>query len=234
MVDFSIRSQQTEWMDDPTVSSHEMTDCLLHLQKVNTLTFAYYPTLHWLATQLQHSGSKASILDVGSGGGDMLRRVYQRFKTLFDLNLLGVDLNPLIQSIAVQLTPPNMPIRYQTGDIFAFDDTYRVDYIISSLVTHHMTNEEILRFLQWMTLHSNKGWFINDLHRHRVAWALFRMGSALLRIHPMVQHDGALSVRRAFTKKDWQRLLTQAGIAPEKTKISWVFPFRYCVEFLHE
>ena len=49
----------------------------------------------------------------------------------------------------------------------------------------------------------------------------------LLRWHPIVAHDGALSVRRAFTRAELEALLAAAGVQAE---IRWHFPFRWTVE----
>ena len=74
------------------------------------------------------------------------------------------------------------------------------------------------------------GWLINDLHRHPMAYFLFKHISRLLRLDYMVQHDGAISVARAFTRADWMRALIAAGIPMEQTSIVWWFPFRYSIE----
>jgi hypothetical protein len=71
------------------------------------------------------------------------------------------------------------------------------------------------------------GWLINDLHRHWLAWAGFRLLAFVLRWHPIVAHDGALSVRRAFTRAELEALLAAAGVQAE---IRWHFPFRWTVE----
>jgi hypothetical protein len=56
-----------------------------------------------------------------------------------------------------------------------------------------------------------------------------RYAMRVLRAGPMIAHDGPISVARAFTAVDWQSLIAEAGIPLERVRISWVFPFRYCV-----
>ena len=46
-----------------------------------------------------------------------------------------------------------------------------------------------------------------------------------------VRHDAPVSVARAFTREDWDRLLVQAGLDPAKVSVEWFFPFRYGVGF---
>jgi hypothetical protein len=82
--------------------------------------------------------------------------------------------------------------------------------------------------VRWMETHAKRGWHISDLHRHPMAWAGFRALSTVMGLHPIVQHDGGVSVRRGFTRSDWERILEEADIARDAT-IAWWFPFRFCV-----
>ena len=142
--------------------------------------------------------------------------------------LIGIDLNPRSEPAARALTPGGMAIEWRTGDAFALPPADTPDLVISSLVTHHMDDAEIVGFLAWMEATATLGWFVNDLHRHALAWHGFSAMSTLARWHPFVRHDGPLSIARSFRRADWDALLTQAGITT--ARVHWRFPFRYCVE----
>ncbi|MET0365977.1 MAG: methyltransferase domain-containing protein, partial [Sphingobium sp.] len=144
------------------------------------------------------------------------------------VRLIGIDLNPRSLSVARAATPPDMVIDYRIGDLYRLPPEEEIDLVVSSLVTHHMQDEEIVRFLRWMTARARTGWFVNDLHRHPVAYHGFRLLSAAMRWHPFVRHDGPLSVARAFHRQDWERLIGAAGLT-DGTALRWHFPFRYCV-----
>ncbi|MGH8011183.1 MAG: methyltransferase domain-containing protein [Candidatus Binataceae bacterium] len=229
--DFSQRSVEAELMDDTSVTFEEFRNCLRDLEIVNRCTLAQRPTLHWLkrASRAINSNDRLSILDVGSGGGGMLRRIANwARKNGRQVDLVGVDLNPWSKRSAEQLQPSDVPIRFETSDIFTFE-TGAIDFIISSLFTHHLADSEVVRFLRWMDRRAVRGWFINDLHRHPLPSFVIKHATRLLRFDRMVQYDGPLSVARAFTARDWRRLLAAAGIPAERTRIAWYFPFRYCV-----
>jgi 2-polyprenyl-3-methyl-5-hydroxy-6-metoxy-1,4-benzoquinol methylase len=225
--DFSVRADQAELMDaddlDPAIYAALIAD----LARVNTITLARPPTLAWLA-QATRGVDSFSLVDVGFGHGDMLRAIagwaQRNGKTA---RLVGVDLNPRSAPVARTATDPALGIDYRTGDAAALD--FAPDFIVSSLVAHHMGNAELIGFLRWMEATAARGWFINDLHRHRVAWAGFRLLAGVLRWHPIVRHDGALSVRRAFVRSDWDRLLLAADLAQPPVAVRWHLPFRWGV-----
>jgi 2-polyprenyl-3-methyl-5-hydroxy-6-metoxy-1,4-benzoquinol methylase len=230
---FDIRSAQKELMDDPAIGFTAFADCLRDLAIVNILSFGYRPTLNWLKRVFRNTppGQTISIVDIGSGGGDMLRQIAQSaLGHKRKVALTGVDLNPWAAQYAKTVTPPSLLLTFETSDIFDFAVERKFDFAISALFTHHLNDEQLVRFLQWMERHTTRGWFINDLHRHPLAYFLFKYLSRLLRLDYMVQHDGAISVARAFTKADWVRTLSAAGIPMERATIRWYFPFRYAIE----
>jgi SAM-dependent methyltransferase len=230
--DFSCRSYQLEMMDADTIGFEDFQNCLRGLEIVNVCTLAYRPTLHWLKQTLSgvQSQQPVCILDVGSGSGGMLRKIWKwARRSGRAIYLTGVDLNPWSKRSAESLTPPNAPIHYETSDIFSLDPDRRADFIISSLFTHHLTDNEVVKFLRWMDRHATQGWFINDLHRHPLPFFFIRYAMRLVGAGPMVRNDGPVSVARAFTAADWRRLIADAGIPAERVRISWYFPFRYCV-----
>ena len=230
MTDFRRRSPQLEWMDTEDVSAADFAACLADLAAVNSVTLARPPTLAFMRRvgRGMAAGERLSVLDAGFGEGDMLRRIH-RWGTRRGLrmDLSGVDLNPWSTAAAVAATPPAMGIRYMTGDLFDLAPG-ETDVVISSLFTHHLTDAQVVDFLLWMEARAQRGWFVNDLHRHPVAFHGFRLLSAAAGWHRFVRHDGPISVARSFRRRDWDALLRRAGLAGVAT-VRWHLPFRFCV-----
>ncbi len=222
----SKRLDAQELMDDPALPEPVYRAVLADLARVNSLTLAYRPTLQFLERAL--AGCKSfTLLDVGYGQGDMLRRIATwADERGIEARLVGVDLNTRSKLAAREATPPEMPITYQTGDYADLIDS-KWDFIISSLVAHHMTREELLLFLQVMDSEARIGWFVNDLHRHAVSYFGYPVLSQLAGLHRIVRMDGQTSIARAFRPADWQEMLTAAGVA--SAKVERKFPFRLCV-----
>lgn len=219
----AARAATPEWMDADDVDPATFAAVMHDLARVNTVTRARPPTLDWLA-RATADGRPFSVLDVGFGDGDMLRAIAARFGDR--ARLTGIDINPRSKPAATAATPGGA-IDYRTGDAFAL--TERFDFIISSLTTHHMDDAGVVDFLRWMEASAVKGWFVNDLHRHWIAWRGFSALAWAARWHDFVRHDGAVSVTRAFRRADWERLLGAAGIAKDVVTIRWHLPFRLCV-----
>jgi 2-polyprenyl-3-methyl-5-hydroxy-6-metoxy-1,4-benzoquinol methylase len=231
-IDFAARADLPEIMDDAGLDPAVYAAVIADLARVNTITRARPPTLAWLKRQTK--GMRAfTLVDVGFGHGDMLRAIARWARAAGkDARLIGVDLNPRSAPVAEAATDPALGIRYVTGRAEALD--IAPDFIISSLVAHHMDDAELVAFIRWMQATARRGWLINDLHRHVMAWAGFRLLAAGLGWHPIVAHDGALSVRRAFTRADWHRLLAQAGSGSAlAADVRWHLPFRWTVAACH-
>ncbi len=220
------RRDTTELMDDPALDAATYEHVLADLARVNRMTLAIRPTLHFLQRAI---GTRRhfSLLDVGFGHGDMLRAIahwaQQRGVTA---RLVGVDLNPRSAPVAARATPADLPITYITGDYADFaGETF--DCIVSSLVTHHMDRAQLLAFLRFMDSEAQAGWFVNDLHRHAISYLGYPWLARLLRAHPMVRADGQTSIARSYRKHEWHELLREAGISQARTER--YFPFRLCV-----
>lgn len=229
-LDFAHRAHLSEWMDEPC-SYDDFRMCLHDLQRVNTLTFARRATLRWLRG-LPRQALPLHVIDVGCGGGDTLRHIERAARQWkLPVRLTGIDLNPYAARAAREFTPASSSIEWVTGDAFSYR-AEPVDVVISSLFTHHLPDAEIVQFLRWMTDTARVGWFVNDLHRDAMPYYTFTVLARLARWHRFVQHDGPVSIRRAFRTTDWQGYLHQAGLDAIGAMIEPVRPARLCVGWL--
>jgi SAM-dependent methyltransferase len=236
-IDLSRRNNLTQLMDSADTDFETFRACLVDLSKVNYLTLAYRPTLRFFE-HLARSGRlpadrSITVVDVGSGFGDMVRKIDRwAVRRGFKVDLIGVDQNPLSARAAEEVTALGRPIRFVAANIFAYQPPSQVDIVISSLMTHQMDDTSLIRFLSWMEANAAIGWFVNDLRRSALAYHLFYVTSRVLGFHEFVRNDGPISIACAFEVADWRRLLDSAGIARAAAKISKAFPYRLCVSRL--
>ena len=214
-------------MDDPALDAGTYTEVLHDLAQVNSVTLARRPTLDFLSRAV---GERKSIrvLDVGFGDGDMLRAIRSwADRRGIEAELVGVDLNSRSVAAARERTPSTMKIDYRTGD-YADLAGEGWDCVVSSLVAHHMTRDQLVQFLRFMDGEARMGWFVNDLRRSRFAWLGYPLLARLLNWHPIVRHDGRLSIARSYRREEWAPILASAAV--EGAEVKRVFPFRLCVE----
>ena len=214
-------------MDDPALDAATYTQVLHDLAQVNTVTLARRPTLKFLERAVGRR-ERFRLLDVGFGDGDMLRAIREwTDRRGIAADLVGIDLNSRSVAAARDRTPAAMKIDYCIGD-YADLAGEGWDCVVSSLVAHHMTHEQLVAFLRFMDSEARAGWFVNDLRRSRFAYLGYPLLARLMNWHPIVRHDGQLSIARSYQGAEWAPLLTAANI--ERAEVKRVFPFRLCVE----
>ena len=216
-------------MDDPALPEDTYVAVVRDLAKVNRVTLAHRPTLAFLRRAVG-GRRRFRLLDVGFGDGDMLRAVARWAKRRgHEPELVGIDLNPRSLAAARASTPANITIDWRIGD-YAELAGEGWDCVISSLVAHHMTHAQLVAFLRFMEAETAAGWFVNDLHRHGFAWLGYPLLARLARWHPIVRHDGRLSIARSYRPAEWSPILAEAEVSD--ARVFRAFPFRLCVERL--
>ena len=218
------RAIAEELMDADDLDAATYAAVVHDLAKVNTLTMARRPTIAFLKSLNRRT---LRVLDVGFGDGDMLRTIarWARRQSI-DVTLVGIDLNPRSALAARDATPADLNIDYRTGD-YADLSGESWDAVISSLVAHHMTHEQLVAFVRFMDLHAKAGWFVNDLHRHGFAYLGYPILATVMRWHPIVRHDGQLSIARSYRPAEWPAILDEADVTG--AVIARKFPFRLCI-----
>jgi 2-polyprenyl-3-methyl-5-hydroxy-6-metoxy-1,4-benzoquinol methylase len=228
MSGLAVRSLAAEQMDAPDLDPAVYARVLRDLGRVNGWTLARRPTLKFLAHALGER-KRFRLLDVGFGEGDMLRSIADwAARRGIEAELIGVDLNPRSAEVARAATAARLPISYRTGDYR--DQPEAFDFVVSSLVAHHMSEVELIAFLRFMEGRAAIGWMVNDLHRHTLSHAAYPWIARAFGWHRIVREDGTLSIARSFRPGEWPPLLAAAGLAPGDAQVRRRFPFRLCVE----
>jgi len=219
----------TELMDG-ACSYEDFRGCLRSLEQINRWLLGYRPTLDWLKRLPHALHDPVHIVDVGSGGGDLLRQIagWARRRGIA-VELTGIDLNPYAARAAAEATPKELGIAWVTGNALLYRPEKPVDIVVSSLTAHHLEDCEIVALLRWMEATAQVGWFINDLERSQWSCRMFGWVERMVGWHRFVRHDGPVSFRRAFREDDWARLLAAAEVPLEAVTVEHWRPGRLCV-----
>jgi 2-polyprenyl-3-methyl-5-hydroxy-6-metoxy-1,4-benzoquinol methylase len=162
---------------------------------------------------------------LGCGHGDILRDV-AKFgrKNKYKFKLLGVDANPDAIKYARELSKDYSELSFETIDVFSEDfKKQSYDVVLCTLFLHHFKNDELIPFLKIAIKKATIGGVVNDLHRHRIAYYLFKMIGVFIK-NKMVREDGLTSVLRAFKKNEIKTILTKVQVP---FTIHWKWAFRY-------
>jgi ubiquinone/menaquinone biosynthesis C-methylase UbiE len=156
-----------------------------------------------------------SVLDVGAGTGELLGVIAEFARSeMRKSHLVGLDLNSLsTNEIAAESKKYNeiSPIQGDALSLPFADNSF--DYIISSLFTHHLTDDQISRVLPEMSRVARRGITVIDLERSPKAWFLYQLFCFSYRISPLVRQDGSLSIRKGFRVDEFQRLGQTIGFS---------------------
>jgi ubiquinone/menaquinone biosynthesis C-methylase UbiE len=96
-----------------------------------------------------------------------------------------------------------------------------VDYVISSLFLHHFTPEQVVQLLAVSYRIARRGIIMSDLVRGRLPLIGFRLVQPLFARNFLTRHDGALSIRRAYTPDEMYELAQAAGLQDVKIHVQW-------------
>ncbi len=224
--DLRHRSAAAERMETDCAGYEDYRNCLADLARVNSATLTHQPVLRWLARETKDLKS-FSLLDVGCGYGDLLRRIagWSRRRGV-EAQLLGLDRHEWSIRAAREASSADPGIRYIEADLFAFKPDVPFDFIVSSQFAHHLSDDLVMAFMRWQEAHARRGWMIADLQRHRISHLGFPVLGAAARWHHFVRSDGRISIARGFRMAELRSLAARAGLAGDTVEIAWHAPFR--------
>ena len=227
LVDTSHRSSEMEIMDDFTIEGALFRDTLDKLEIINRFLGGNSVTINGLKNLLknQSKNKTITIVDLGCGNGDILRDV-AKFgrKNNYSFNLIGIDANLAAIEYAKELSKEYSELSFKTIDILSEDfKKQSYDVVLCTLFLHHFKNEELISFLKTTTNKATIGVVVNDLHRHKLAYYLFKFIGFFIK-NKMVRQDGLTSVLRAFKREDLENIAKEIKV---HFSIQWKWAFRY-------
>lgn len=230
MLNFPTRSGEAEILDDLQLDRDSLAKNLRELEQVNRLLGGHQIIRDSLKTLPLEEG--ASIADYGCGGGDTLLAIAgsspAREK---NMKLIGYDLNPCALEIARENAASFGNIRFAEHNLLSKADFPQHTVALFNLVLHHFTDEEVLDLLRKATK-THRYVIINDLQRNRIPYQLFKLVSLTFNFSPVSRHDGLLSVKKSFTKKDWNLMAQKLQLTDYH--IQWRWAFRWVVTIKNE
>ena len=219
---FNKRSKEKELLDQDVIPERDLFQNLKELDFINHWLGGYNISFSALKKVLK-SNQQYTIVDIGCGGGDTLKRI-SRWNTRqhFDLKLYGVDL----KSVCIQYAETNQKddsIQFICDDYRnVFEHLQSVNIIHACLFCHHLTESELIGLVKFAVDH-NSMLVINDLERNPFAYYSIKYLTRFFSKSYLVKNDAPLSVLRGFKKKEWLDILQKAGAKTFSVKNKWAF-----------
>ena len=228
--DLSNRLEAEEWMDDFSITDARLTQALRDLHRINRLLGGHSATDAVLDPELRQR-DHVRLLDLGCGSGDYLVHLARRGAQFgCTMELIGVDANPVTVGHARAHLDEHLSHSLRSRARVDIEDALAlpyadnaVDVAHAALFLHHFHGDTAVRLLSEMQRVARTGLLLNDLHRHLVAYVGIWLLSRALRMAPMVQHDGPMSVRRGFRKEELKTLARKSGLSSLSIRWHWAF-----------
>lgn len=200
-----LRTRDTavrELMDDPDCEPARLAATLRRFRIVNRLVAGwdgvYRRRLRPHLAALSAQGRTARVLDLGSGGGDVVARLARLARRDgFAVEWLGADPDPRAHAVASALAVPEL--RFRSADSATLRAEGQVfDAVLSNHVLHHLEAAELHRFAD-DSLALSRGLVLHgDIARSRAAYGLYAVGITPLAPGTFLRTDGLRSIRRSY------------------------------------
>jgi len=223
------RSLQLEVLDDPKAGAGRLRSSFRFMRWVNRWLAGTQPIVDFLA-RTPHLGEEFTVLDLGTGSGDIPIAIQKWAKqNRRKVHITAIDTNPHALELARKWSR-HPRIRYLRHSAFEIEKLGTFDFMTASMFFHHLPDEAIVQLLPKMFQYSRRGFLVNDLYRHPLAYAGVAVLSALT-LDPVVFHDAKLSVKRGFRESDAFNYRDWSGI--DGLRVEQKPGFRLTMSFRH-
>ncbi|WP_127473494.1 methyltransferase domain-containing protein [Microbacterium sulfonylureivorans] len=214
-----------ELMDDPACDPARLRATLRRFGTINRLVSGWgtvYRTR--LAPHLRALGRPARVLDLGSGGGDVVMRLAGLAAADgLDVHWTGIDPDERAHAVALERgAPQNVDFRCaDAAALVSAGETF--DAVLSNHVLHHLGSHAATFLAETRDL-SHGIVLHGDIARSRRAFGLYAVGITPFAPGTFLRTDGLRSIRRSFTPAELRGMLDSAD--PGAWAVETPVPFR--------
>ncbi|MEM9955124.1 MAG: methyltransferase domain-containing protein [Chloroflexota bacterium] len=208
------RKNNPELLDEGAGSLEDVRQSLNDLTRINHYLGGIRAITVHLFRRLKQFHHTAHILDIGTGNASLSATIEQwGERHQHSLEITGLDLMSRHLSIASQELVADSSIQLLQADglHLPFADE-SVDFIVCSLLLHHLTHDEVVHFLCEVFRCARYSIIINDLVRGYLPYFGYKLIQPVFNLHPITRQDGETSIMRGFTPNELQAMAQEADL----------------------
>jgi SAM-dependent methyltransferase len=200
------RRRGHEILDGPSVDATTRIRSIVDVTRSNRLFGGLRAAVTEIESALRGTTDRMTVLDVGTGLGDIPAALGNRTPNGARPTTIGLDLAADLlrearpnMSFAVCGRATELPFR-----------TRSIDVVLCSQLLHHFADEDLGAIVAELNRVARRRVIVADLRRSWIAAAGFWLASFPLGFHAVTRHDGVLSVLRGFTASELRRAVVDA------------------------
>ena len=218
------RTDEPEDIDQPGQPYSDIAASLADIALSNRLFGGTQTILHHVDCLLAGvpQDRPIRILDIATGSADIpeaLAEWGRRQKR--PLTVIGVDNQAAMLRMA-QARVPNVFLVQADALALPFAPG-SFDLAFCALAFHHLGFESSVRLLTSMDTLTTRGFIVSDLRRDLPTLWGVQAALAAVQAHPFTRHDGPASVRRAFSLREYRRMVALSGVQGVRLHAHWYF-----------
>lgn len=203
------RSLAPELLDAEHLDAHELALNLREMATLNRLPGGSRDSVR-AVERLLGEQTEATVLDVGTGSGDFVRRLRRRRH----VEAIAADLRPEVLEIARRNLAGINNVSLLLADVRSLPlGDGEVDVAHASLLLHHLDPDDAITALGEMRRVARLAVVINDLRRGLLPFLMTAAAVLAFSRGAYTRHDGVLSARRAYTLAELDTLAAKAGLS---------------------
>ena len=214
----------TEVLDNPGAEPAAVRATLRDIARLNALFGGTRAVVEALEPYFRAAGERGkreggrgkgaerwTLLDVGTGLGDIPRAAAAAARRHgVALTLVGIERIPAAARLA-RAASDELAVILADGTALPIRPR-SVDVVIASQVLHHLSRATAVRWIGAFDRLARRAVVLADLRRSRVAMAGIWLASFALQFSRVTRHDAVVSLRRGYTKREFDEMLSAAGV----------------------
>lgn len=214
--DLSHRSCDTELMDSLESDETQLINTLKQFRTINRWLTPCHRLIkrHFLAPMQAEPKRQWSLLDLGAGGGDLPIWLAKHCrKSGIKIEITCMDYDPRVVEFLKQRCSEFANIDIVQADALQLSSIGRKwDFVFANHFLHHLSDDDLITIVSAVNDVAANKYVLSDLLRSRLSYMVYSALLPLRMTNSFAWHDGRISIRKAFTLKDGQNLITSARV----------------------